>query len=202
MKTFYETKDGRQFTTKAKALKHEKSLKNIKYYPIKFIKVEDYEMQVTPVTQYQWEKIMGNNPSYFKDKPNNPVEAVSYDNVQTFISILNFKDKKYSYRLPTEQEWEHCAKSCVDGEGWHWENSNNSTQPVAKLKPNKLGFYDMLGNVWEWTDSLYDSSGSYCGMRGGGWYDFPQFLRPANRYDVNPGYCNSDVGFRLVRTLR
>lgn len=202
MKTFYETKDGRQFTTKAKALKHEKSLKSEKYYPMKFIKVNNYEMQVTPVTQNQWENITGTNPSYFKNKPNNPVESVSYEDIQKFIEKLNKKDKKYIYRLPTEQEWEHCASSCIDGEGWHWENSNKSTQPVDTRDANKLGLYDMLGNVWEWTSSLYDPSGSYRVFRGGGWGNVARYLRSAFRGGYSPGDRGNDVGFRLLRTMK
>jgi formylglycine-generating enzyme required for sulfatase activity len=203
MKTIYETKDGKQFTTKREAVRHEKSLKVTKHYPMKFIKIDKgYEMQVTPITQKQWEYIMHTNPSYFQNAPYNPVETVSYNDVQEFLKKLNIKDKKYTYRLPTEQEWEYCASSCIDGYGWSYENSEDCTQPVAKLNANKLGLHDMLGNVWEWTSSLYDKSGSSRVVRGGSWSDGARSLRSAYRNGVSLGIRYYFLGFRLVRTKR
>lgn len=169
---------------------------------MKFVKIpgQQYEMQVTLVAQHEWEKVMGNNPSYFKGK-NNPVEQVSWNDVQDFIIKLNKKDKKYIYRLPTEQEWEFCAKSCDDQNvnkiSWNWGNSDKKTYPVAKKLPNKLGLYDMLGNVWEWTDSL---EGSYRVIRGGSWFNDASVLRSAFRSYYSPGIRDYYLGFRLVRT--
>lgn len=122
---------------------------------MEFVKIpgKDYEMQDAPVTQKEWTKVMGNNPSYFKGK-NNPVETVSWNDCQEFIKKLNESQKEYMYSLPTEEQWEYCAKSCdeidVLKQAWCWENSKSKTNPVKKKKPNKLGLYDMLGNCWEW----------------------------------------------------
>jgi formylglycine-generating enzyme required for sulfatase activity len=123
---------------------------------MKFIKIknQNYEMQDCPVTQAEWKKVMGTNPTHFKNKPNHPVESVSWDDCQEFIKKMNEKKDGYTYNLPTEEQWEFCAKSCDDQKimeiAWCWENSKSSTHTVRKKKPNKLGLYDMLGNIWEW----------------------------------------------------
>jgi len=171
---------------------------------MKFIKIKgkDFEMQDAPVTQSEYEKIMKVNPSYFKGK-NNPVEIVSYDDCQEFIKKLNENQTKYTYRLPTEKEWEYCAKSCdlqkIDEISWNNENSNDKTHPIKQKKPNNLGLYDMLGNVWEWTST---KSGSYRVFRGGSWYNGPLYLRAAFRDYFDPGNRSNGVGFRLLRTSK
>ena len=174
---------------------------------MKFIKIQypdgEFEMMDAPVTQIEWQKVMGDNPSYFKGK-NNPVEMVSFEDVQNYIKKLNSMHKKYVHRLPTEQEWEFAAKSCdrqdINAISWNYENSQLKTHPVKKKLPNKLRFYDMLGNVWEWTSSLYFNDGPYRAFRGGSWGNVPQYLRSACRADAGPGDRSVYVGFRLVRT--
>jgi formylglycine-generating enzyme required for sulfatase activity len=70
-----------------------------------------YFLQTTEVTQGQWKKVMGNNPSYFKNCGDNcPVESVSWNDAKEFIKKLNNKDKNFTYRLPTEAEWEYAAR--------------------------------------------------------------------------------------------
>ena len=119
---------------------------------------------------------MGNNPSYFKNCDNCPVEQVSWDDVQEFISKLNQKlapagikqgtGKKY--RLPTEAEWEYAARSGgkkekyagsdnLDSVAWYSSNSGSKTHPIGQKQPNGHGIYDMSGNVWEWVQDWYDS---------------------------------------------
>ncbi len=194
-----------------------------------------FEMQATPVTQLEWALLMGNNPSDFKGEnpitvngiavdPNRPVEQVSWNDVQEFISKLNEKDPKYNYRLPTEAEWEYSARagsstrySFGDSEeelpqyAWYYVNSSNVTHPVAELKPNAFGLYDMHGNVWEWVQDGYSdtapsgidpvvSSGSNRVLRGGGWHYDARNLRSAWRHDGGPANRSRYVGFRLVRT--
>ena len=120
------------------------------------------------VTQAQWKKVMGTNPSFFQEgKVNNadqhPVESVTWKDVQAFIKKLNKLEKgKAIYRLPTEFEWEYAARAgAVDDISW---NEINATAQIAKLttqqigqkKPNAWGLYDMLGNVWEWVDDYYN----------------------------------------------
>ncbi len=128
-----------------------------------------FYLQTTEVTQEQWKKIMGNNPSRFQRCGDNcPVEGVSWNDAKEFINKLNELEGTNSYRLPTEAEWEYaCRAGSVDryyfGKdssrireyAWYRDNSNRSTQPVAKRMPNKFGLYDMLGNVFEWCEDWY-----------------------------------------------
>jgi formylglycine-generating enzyme required for sulfatase activity len=129
-----------------------------------------FYMQTTEVTQGQWETVMGNNPSRFKDCGDDcPVEQVSWNDVQDFIRKLNSMESANKYRLPTEAEWEYAARSggkqetyagtSSDSElgnyAWYSANSGSKTHPVAQKIPNGLGLYDMSGNVWEWVLDWY-----------------------------------------------
>ena len=71
---------------------------------------------------------------------------------------------------------------------------------TKKKKPNAYGLYDMHGNVWEWTSSLWSADDSFRVIRGGSWFDGPQFLRAAFRFNFDPADLNIGVGFRLLRT--
>ncbi|MEJ1240844.1 SUMF1/EgtB/PvdO family nonheme iron enzyme [Chryseolinea sp. T2] len=115
------------------------------------------------VTQLQWKKIMGTNPSTFKENGDNrPVENVSWSDAQAFLIRLNELDSKYKYRLPTEFEWEYAARAgATDDIPWSviekTANLNKShTTPVGEKAPNAWGLFDMLGNVWEWTNDYYN----------------------------------------------
>ena len=119
------------------------------------------------VTQGQWQKVMGNNPSGFKKGDNYPVETVSWDDAKEFIRKLNGKSG-YTFRLPTEAEWEYAARSGgkaekyaggndIDAVAWYVANSGRSTHPVGTKAPNGLGIYDMSGNVWQWCEDKYDA---------------------------------------------
>lgn len=121
------------------------------------------------VTQAQWKKVMGSNPSYFQgahvegNTDNFPVETVSWKDVQQFIKKLNRLEKgKAVYRLPTEFEWEYAARA-DNTEDIAWSEINEvahiakqSPQAVGQKKPNAWGIYDMLGNVWEWVSDYYN----------------------------------------------
>jgi formylglycine-generating enzyme required for sulfatase activity len=183
-------------------------------------------MQTTEVTQVQWNRIMGSNPSYFKGE-NRPVETVSWDDVQLFITKLNAKEKG-KYRLPTEAEWEYscrggkagetwCGGNDVDAVGWLDSNSGSQTHPVAGKRPNGFGLYDMCGNVWEWASDWYDECyygnspkddpqgvipGSGRVFRGGGWGDVATYFRASNRGGSTPGNRGSGLGFRLASPVQ
>lgn len=183
-------------------------------------------LQATQVTQVQWQKVMGNNPSYFKTyRKDLPVESVSWDDVQTFIEKLNQSEDDFQYRLPTEAEWEYSARAGSNAEfyfgaahedlkgyAWFYDNSNGTTHPVAKKKPNKWGLYDMYGNVWEWCQDCYEpyevsdvinpcglSSGLTRVIRGGSWSSIAEFCRSASRDGFVPSTRNDGLGFRLAR---
>jgi formylglycine-generating enzyme required for sulfatase activity len=121
-----------------------------------------------PVTQAQWEAVMGENPSRFKGDLNRPVEQVSWDDVQAFIRKINERESTFPCRLPTEAEWEYACRagttarySFGDDErqlgdyAWYDENAGGKTHPVGQRKPNAWGLYDMHGNVWEWMQDRY-----------------------------------------------
>lgn len=194
--------------------------------PVHEVCVDDFYMGKYEVTQGQWREVMGNNPSYFKNCGDNcPVEQVSWNDVQEFISRLNRKSGT-RYRLPTEAEWEYAARSGgrqekysggndVDTVAWYDGNSGNRTHPVGQKRPNGLGLYDMSGNVWEWCEDWYGtnyyaqssrnnpkgpSSGSHRVLRGGSWYDNARDTRAADCLVVTPAGRSNFLGFRLLRT--
>ncbi len=181
-----------------------------------------FEMGKYEVTQGQWQAVMGNNPSGFKGT-SLPVENVSWEDAQNFISRLNGRNDGYVYRLPTEAEWEYACRAGTTGDyagnlyemAWYENNSGNQTHPVGQKKPNAWGLYDMHGNVWEWVQDWYDSysgkvetdpqgSSTRSGRvnRGGGWISTAAYCRSAVRRNDSPGYRDANLGFRLVRTPR
>ena len=180
-----------------------------------------FSMQTTEVTQTQWVRVMGSNPSKFKGR-NNPVENVSYYDVQRFIKKLNKLEGTNAYRLPTEAEWEYAARSgsnstyvcgddkgCIGSYAWYDGNSADRTHPVAQKRANRWGLYDISGNVWEWTSSCYTQNynrgcyegGKYKVIRGGSWINYAYDIRLANRSSNSPEDRGYSSGFRLARTL-
>ena len=128
-----------------------------------------FYIQTTMVTQGQWKKVMGNNPScfkeyfgYFRGNDKFPVERVSWNDVQKFIRELNQMEGRNKYSLPTEAEWEYACRAgsktayCFGDDyerlgqyAWYNKNSGNKTHPVGQKKPNTWGLYDMHGNLFE-----------------------------------------------------
>lgn len=135
------------------------------------------------------------------------------------------------YRLPTEAEWEYAARggnksagfiysgsNDRDSVAWHDGNSQNKSHPVGSKKANELGIYDMSGNLFEWCWDWYDKdyyknspklnprgpeNGTHRILRGGSWFHFYLFCRVSFRnYYYTPYYWNSDVGFRVARSVQ
>ena len=175
------------------------------------------------VTQGEWEAVMGENPSGFKNcGANCPVENVSWEDAQDFIRKLNAREGGGKYRLPTEAEWEHAARAGTRGDyydsnlgaiAWYDGNSGDRTHPVGRKAPNAFGLHDMLGNVWEWVGDWYGEypggtvtdpegprSGSERVGRGGSYFDYARHCRSTDRFRIAPGYRIAYLGFRLLRT--
>jgi formylglycine-generating enzyme len=173
-----------------------------------------YYMATTEVTQGQWKRVMGYNPSQFKGD-SLPVESVSWKEVQKFIKKLNKIEKHKDYRLPSEVEWEHAARAGSKNDiPWkEIEASANlnkkATVAVASKKPNAWGLYDMLGNVWEWVDDYYNEKlfadpeppreGKQHVLKGA---SFVGDVKNATYMTHAGGPGNGwDVGFRIVKDI-
>lgn len=191
--------------------------------PVHQVCVSGFNIGKYEVTQGQWKKVMGSNPSHFSSCGDNcPVEQVSWNDIQQFISRLNSQSGT-NYRLPTEAEWEYacraggteeyCGSNDINGVAWYKDNSWSQTHPVGQKQANAWGIYDMSGNVWEWVNDWYDksyysgspqsnpqgpSSGSYRVNRGGGWVDDSAGVRASGRDTDSPENRYDDLGFRLV----
>ena len=181
------------------------------------------------VTQEQYQKVMGKNPSHFKG-PNNPVEKVTWDEAVEFCRRLSKlpeeKAAGHVYRLPTEAEWEYACRagtttkfSFGDDEGqldqyaWYRDSKGTKgTHPVGEKKPNPWGLYDMHGNVGEWcqdrfgeyprgpvTDPTGPTTGSGRVLRGGGWFYHAWYCLSGRRGRYNPALSYYSEGFRVAR---
>jgi len=189
--------------------------------PTHSVTLSGYHIGQTEVTQALWTAVMGSNPSRFKGDQR-PVERVSWNDCQTFISRLNAKTGK-NFRLPTEAEWEYAARGGHSGGSkyagsdnisnvaWYDDNSGGETHNVATKSPNGLGIYDMSGNVWEWCQDWYGeyssssqtnpkgpSFGDFRVDRGGGWYFNAGFCRVSFRGSSPPSYSSNYLGLRLA----
>jgi formylglycine-generating enzyme required for sulfatase activity len=173
-----------------------------------------FYMGVHEVTQGEWKRLMGNNPSYSKGA-RLPVENVSWDDTQDFLG------QSKGLRLPTEGEWEYACRAGTTGSrygdlhqvAWHYGNSGDTTHAVGGKQSNGFGLHDMLGNVWEWCSDWYgaypggsqvDPSGPSSGenpvFRGGAWNNFVGICRASTRGNIAPAGRSSNLGFRVART--
>lgn len=153
--------------------------------PARMVRLDDFWMGRFEVTQGQWLKIMGKNPSQYPEKPARkskplkdatrsryPVENVSWTDAQNFIRRLNRKSKA-RFRLPSEAEWEYACRA--EGKRVRFGTANGKlntkagnykgaqdghrkTAPVGKYPPNALGLYEMSGNVLEWIEDNYSEN--------------------------------------------
>ena len=191
-------------------------------YPTHSVTLSNFAIGETEVTQELWQAVMGSNPSYFKGS-NKPVEYVSWNECQTFISRLNSLTGK-NFRLPTEAEWEYAARGGNKSRGykyagsntlsdvaWYSDNSSSTTHDVKGKQPNELGLYDMSGNVFEWcqdwfgtysssaqTNPTGPASGSYRVNRGGSWGYGARCCRVSFRYYSTPAHYDGYLGLRLA----
>ena len=158
--------------------------------------------------------------------PNYPICYVSWQNAMAFCEWLTEREREgnrlpegYVYRLPTEAEWEYCARfgsspkdGDLDSRAWYKRNTQTN-QPVGQLHANEAGLKDMLGNVWEFCYDYYDKSyytsdgitdpvgpdqGVYRVMRGGSHVNPAELCRPGYRSSVGWKDAEPNVGFRVV----
>jgi formylglycine-generating enzyme required for sulfatase activity len=156
----------------------------------------------TEVTQAAWKKVMNTDPSHFKGDQL-PVESVDWTQAGNYCKAIGG-------RLPTEQEWEYAARAgttgsrygTLDAVAWYYGNSGRTTHPVGLKQPSAFGLYDMLGNVWEWTVSDYDTTGKYKTVRGGSWLYGTRSVRASLRNGSEPSLRFNNLGFRCVGELR
>jgi formylglycine-generating enzyme required for sulfatase activity len=182
------------------------------------------------ITQEQWERVMGHNPSTFKKGGTYPVENVSWVDAQEFTRRLG-RLTGLKWRLPTEAEWEYAARNGgkklkfagtsdernLSDYAWYEGNSDERTHPVGSKKPNALGLYDMSGNVWEWVQDRYDRDyyrqspqnnpkGDPFGLnrilKGGSAQTGAGYLRASYRDYVAPDNRGAFFGLRLVLSAK
>jgi formylglycine-generating enzyme required for sulfatase activity len=177
--------------------------------------VDPFYIGVYEVTQAQWEKVMGRNPSRLKKGGNYPVDQVRWNEVQNFLERVS-QEVGLRFRLPTENEWEYAAKSGGKRElfagtnqeselsnyAWYNQNSMNGTHPVGEKRPNRIGLYDMSGNVAEWCADWYDNLKQNRVARGGFWASSLAGLRTSRRGWVDPGtFGMGGIGFRVALSV-
>ena len=210
------------------------------------VTVSSFYMDKTEVTQKEFAELMGQNPSHFTNE-NAPVERTRWTDAAIFCNMRSQKEglkpcytprtwecdfEADGYRLPTEAEWEYACRAGSDAKlffngnekqlsayAWLRNNSNDSTNPVGKKKPNAFGLFDMYGNVAEWCNDFYtetpeggtDPKGPATGkkrvLRGGSWQDRPKNISSSARMaddpataDICQGY--DTYGFRCVRRVK
>jgi formylglycine-generating enzyme required for sulfatase activity len=176
------------------------------------------------VTQEQWEKVMGRNPSHFQGAKQ-PVDTVSWNACQEFLAKLQKRTGR-KFALPTEAQWEFACRAgtrtpwsfgdsdaAMGDYAWNRDNSGQTTHAVGEKQPNAWGLYDMHGNVAEWcadwyakhtysrgdaTDPFGPSSGDSRIARGGAWGDDSGYLKCTYRNCSGPDNATDGIGLRCV----
>lgn len=206
--------EGRGYNEKEFALAKALALRDSKEgFTVKIRKA--FYMGKYEVTQGQWKRVMGDNPSTFSEpgSDDRPVENVTWDDARLFILRLNQLEPGNRYRLPTEFEWEYAARAGATGDiSWteigQMANLNKThTLNVGRKQPNAWGLHDMLGNVWEWVSDYYNQKifadarppryGDQHVLKGA---SFAGDVKNATYMTHAAGPGNGwDVGFRIVR---
>jgi len=187
--------------------------------PVHTVQVTDFYFSRFLVTQSQWEKIMGYNPSYFGSDGLLPVETVGWEEIHEFIRVLN-KRTGLNYRLPSEAEWEYAARERgnkirfgngkniavpteinFNGESKHNAQSyliqgeyREKTTPLGSFLANDLGLYDLSGNVWEWCADFWHDNYQDAPQSSSAWMEGGDYSRQVVRggsWDDNAKICRN-----------
>jgi formylglycine-generating enzyme required for sulfatase activity len=189
-------------------------------FPAHTVQLSAFFMTETEITQAQYVKVMDHNPAWYTDCANCPVEMLTWAEARAFCQALGG-------RLPTEAQWEYAARAgattryycgddaaCLDAIAWDKFNAGSRTHPARQKQPNAFGLYDVLGNVWEFTNDFYaadyydqspaqdppgPAAGQYRVMRGGSWYSGQDNARVSNRFTGDPVGRYANFGFRCVK---
>ncbi len=186
------------------------------------VTVKPFFMGKYPITQAQWQAVMGNNPADFKDSPQNPVENVSWHDAVEFCQRLSEKTGR-KYRLPSEAEWEYACRAgtkrpfhfgeTITGELANYDASETyageapgeyreKTTPVGSFPPNRFGLYDMHGNVWEWCADNWHENYEGAPTDGSAWTTGgDKDISPlrGGSWGYTPGYCRSAFRYLNIR---
>lgn len=150
--------------------------------PVRKVVVSAFLLDKYPVTQKEYQRLMGENPSKWKD-PDGPVDTIRWSDAARYCNARSKEDglepcynletwecdfSRNGYRLPTEAEWEYACRAGSSDEyhfgdnekmlqiyAWYEKNSGKKSRPVGRKRPNKWGLYDMTGNLWEWCNDYY-----------------------------------------------
>lgn len=200
---------------------------------------DDFYIGKYEVTQEQWLRLVQKNLSYFSTTGDGkfmlgdlaesvqkklPVESVSVFDIKVFLGALNAecRDEGWSYRLPTEVEWEYACRGGpshdmpIEGSDYYLDSPSSSlsnkqanissqirrTREVGAYSPNSLGIFDLHGNVQEWCLRTNPETGeptSEYSLRGGSWQHLPRDCRAIDRKEQAPSQSSMITGFRLVR---
>jgi serine/threonine protein kinase/FKBP-type peptidyl-prolyl cis-trans isomerase/formylglycine-generating enzyme required for sulfatase activity len=201
---------------------------------------DDFYLGKYEVTQEEWEKATGVNPSHFsrtgggQDMVNDipdaelkrfPVEQVSWDDVQLFLERLNKGEKEtgWVYRLPNEAEWEYACRGGPPSDrfesayDFYFDKPTNQLSPeqgnfehgnglkrtckVGSYQPNRLGLYDMHGNVYEWCEDAENTADgfSHAVRRSGCWHNDSRGVRAVSRYVNRQSDRHDFLGLRVAR---
>jgi formylglycine-generating enzyme required for sulfatase activity len=171
-------------------------------YSLKEMSINALCMDQYEVTQADYKRVMGSNPSKFKGG-NRPVEQVTWHEAKAYC-------EKVGKRLPTKWEWEKAAKAGTTTKyycgnepdttyAWYGEDWDRGHHPVGQKKPNAFGLYDMSGNVWEWTDSVSSWDASTKVVGGGSWVHNVADMESTPHERSKPSKRLNFYGFRCAK---
>ena len=192
------------------------------------IEIKPFSLSQFPVTTGLYDFVMSEKTTFFND--GFPVVNVSWYDAILFCNslskivglnpcyIIDVDTKqvhcnweKDGFRLPTEAEWQYACHAGssnyqygkLEDIAWYQNNSNGCIHKVGEKSPNQWGFYDMLGNVWEWCWDLYDEThyASYRTFRGGSWAETDQKCGATCRRRSHPSFKIEDLGFRIAKSV-